>query len=262
MNRTRLLSGVLIVAMLQLSGSARAHSPFLLPNFFDVSHRNHVTVQGGFTEEFFVPDVAMKSDAYHVVTPDGSNVSLTPVYTRDVAIVEAETKAPGTYRISTGVRTGRTAKAAWVKQDWAFLAPGEAAPDGSKVYDVTSITVAEAYVSRGKPNDKALQARNSGLEFRAISHPSSLFVDADVTFEVLFDGKPLANQLISIHRDNARYSGSKVAKELKTDATGRFSFKPDAQGVYLAMTRHRPPPAADSGVGVSYTYSVTFEVTD
>jgi hypothetical protein len=65
------------------SDTARAHSPFLLPNFFDVSHRDHVTVQGSFTEEFFSPDVAMKADDYHVIAPDGSKVPLKPVYTRD-----------------------------------------------------------------------------------------------------------------------------------------------------------------------------------
>jgi uncharacterized GH25 family protein len=149
-----------------------------------------------------------------------------------------------------------------VNEGWTFVAEGEAAPGGGKFYDVTSVTVAETYVSRGKPNDVALAARKSGLEFQAISHPSSLFAGSEVKFAVLFDGKPLAGQMISVYRDHPRYADKKVMAEVKTDAAGRFAFEPEAQGVYLAMTRYRPTPAADSSNGVSYTYSVVFEVGD
>ncbi len=68
--RTRLGLG-LLAAMLLTSASTRAHSPYLLPNAFDVVDRKHVTVEGSFTETFFVPDVAMKADDYHVIAPDG-----------------------------------------------------------------------------------------------------------------------------------------------------------------------------------------------
>lgn len=245
-----------------LIGSAQAHSPFLLPNLFDLDKRDHVTVLGSFTEEFFAPDVVMKSEDYHVVGPDGARKPLTPVYTRDVAIVEAETKEQGTYRISTGRRTGRTAKAAWVQGDWKFLAPSEAAPAGSRVYDVTSITMAETYVTRGKPSQTALAPRNSGLEFRAITHPNAVFAGSAATFQVLFDGKALANQGVSLFSGDSRYTDRKAPVESKTDANGQFSIKPDRAGVFVVMTRFRPEPAADGKDGVSYTYSLVFEATD
>jgi len=62
---------------------AVAHSPFLLPNHFDLGKRDHVSVQASFTEKFFVPDVVMKADDYHVVMPDGARVPIAPVYTKD-----------------------------------------------------------------------------------------------------------------------------------------------------------------------------------
>ncbi|WP_157995440.1 DUF4198 domain-containing protein [Peristeroidobacter soli] len=249
-------------AVLLGAGTAQAHSPFLLPNLFDLGKRDHVTVQGSFTEEFFSPDVVMKSDDYHVVTPAGAKVQLTPVYTRDLAIVEADTKEAGTYRISTGKRGGRMAKAAWVNGDWKFLGPKEEAPAGARIYDVTSITMAEVYVTQGKPNDQALAARNTGLEYRALSHPSSAFVGQDVKFEVLFDGKPLANHAVSVYGAKALSADQKPFAEVTTDKDGRFSFKPSAPGAYLAMSRHRPTPAKDSQQGVSYTYSVVLEATE
>jgi uncharacterized GH25 family protein len=249
-------------AVLLCFSSAQAHSPYLLPNMFDVGKRDHVTVLGSFTEEFFEPDVAMKSDDYHVLTPTGSKVALTPVYTRDLAIVEAETQEEGTYRISTGKRGGRTAKAAWVDGDWKFLSPKETAPAGAKTYDVTSITMADVYVTRGKPSDKALAPRGAGLEYRALSHPNSVFVGQELKFEVLFDGKPIAGHVVSVYAGQARYSDKKAVVEVTTDQAGRFSFKPGKPGVYLAMSRHRPTPAKDSQQGVSYTYSVVIEATE
>lgn len=262
MTNVRIHPALSLAAALLLFGSAQAHSPYLVPNLFDLGKRDHVTVQGSFTEEFFEPDVVMKSDDYHVVTPAGSKVALTPVYTRDLAIVEAETKEAGTYRISTGKRGGRTAKAAWVDGDWKFLAPNDTAPAGAKVFDVTSITVAEVYVTRGKPSEQVLAPRNSGLEYRALSHPNSAFVGAEMKFEVLFDGKPLAGHAVSVYTGQARYSGRKAVAEVVTDKAGRFAFKPDKPGVYLAMSRHRPTPAPDSQQGVSYTYSVVIEATE
>jgi uncharacterized GH25 family protein len=122
--------------------------------------------------------------------------------------------------------------------------------------------MAEVYVTRGKPSDKAVAPRNTGLEFRAVSHPNSVFIGAETRFQVLFDGKPVANHAVSVYSGNARYSDKKVFAETTTDGTGHFSIKPDKAGVYLAMTRFRPTPAAGSQQGVSYTYSVVFEATE
>lgn len=253
---------LLPAALLLACGSAQAHMPYLLPNVFDIGKRDYVTVQGSFTESFFSPDAVMKADDYHVVGPDGLRQSLTPTYTRDLAIVEAATKASGTYRISTGQRTGRIARAAWVNGDWKFLGREEAAPQGAKAYAVASITTAEVYVTRGKPDDKALLPLNRGLEFRAVTHPSKSFVGTDATFDVLFDGKAVTKQVVTVYADNARYSDKKVFAEVTTDSSGRFSIKPDKSGVYVAMTRYRPAPEATGEKGVSYTYSVVFEATE
>jgi uncharacterized GH25 family protein len=256
-----------MLAIVALSGvgasfAVHAHSPYLLPNVFDVVERKHVTVEASFTETFFVPDVVMKADDYHVVTPTGAKQALTPVYTQDLAVIEAPTPVPGTYRISTGQRKGRTAKAAFRDGDWEFLEPGKPAPANARVYDVTSITTADVFVSRGKPTDAALAPRNKGLEFRPITHPNSVFAGSKATFEVLYDGRPLANQVISVHFGDERYSDKKLYAETKTNAEGRFDVKPDRAGLYLAMTRHRVLPAAEGEAAMSHTYSVTFEATE
>jgi uncharacterized GH25 family protein len=169
---------------------------------------------------------------------------------------------PGTYRISTGQRTGRTSKAIYREGDFEFLEPGKPAPANARVYDVKSITTADVFVSRGKPSDAALAARNKGLEFHPLAHPNGLFAGSEAKFEVLFDGRPLANQAIAVHFHDERYSSKKRYAQTKTDAAGRFAVKLDRPGIYLAMTRHRLLPAAEGEPGTSHTYSVTFEATE
>jgi uncharacterized GH25 family protein len=260
----RMPGAALLFAVLNLTaiGIACAHSPYLLPNAFDATNRKLVTVQGSFTEEFFVPDVAMKSDDYHVIAPDGSKSLLKPIYTQDLAILEAPLTAPGTYRISTGQRMGRMSKAMLVDGKWEFLDPQKPAPKQGKIFDVRSITMADVFVSRGAPTDTALAPAKKGLEFRPLMHPNKLFAGSEVRFEVLFEGKPLAKQPVGVHFGDERYSDKKIYAEAVTDASGIFSVKLDKPGVYLAMSRYRVEPEASGGAAASYTYSITFEATD
>ena len=129
-----------------IAGSlAHAHSPYLLPNAFEVSERDHVSVQASLTEKFFVPDVVMKATNWHVVSPDGQSAALVPVYTKDLAVLDVDTKVPGTYRISTGARDGRAAKDAIAGDEWKSLRGNEAPPAGPMVYAIRSVTLAESH---------------------------------------------------------------------------------------------------------------------
>ncbi|RRN62680.1 DUF4198 domain-containing protein [Caulobacter sp. 602-1] len=253
--RVGLLGGALLLG---LAGSAaQAHSPYLLPTVFDASDRKIVTVQGAFTESFFTPEVVMKSDAYAVIGPDGVRVALTPVYTRELALVEAVTEKPGTYRITTGLRGGRVAKAALVKGEWQFF-EGDKAP--ADAIDMQSLTMADVYVTRGAPSDAALAPIGKGLEFHAITHPSKIVTGQDAVFEVLFDGKPLAGQPITVQGADDRYADTKSApRTVTSDAKGRFVLKVDRSGIYQAQTRYRIAPAAAGQPGQSFTYALTFE---
>ena len=232
--------------------AAQAHSPYLLPTVFDASDRKIVTVTGSFTESFFTPEVVMKSDAYAVIGPDGVRVPLTQTYLREVALVEATVEKPGTYRITTGQRGGRTAKAALVNGEWKFF-EGEKAP--ADAIDMQSLTMADVYVTRGAPSDAALAPIGKGLEFKAITHPSKIVTGQDAVFEVLFDGKPLANQAITLQGADDRYADTKAAaRTVTSDAKGNPTGGGDK-----VKARHRVAPAAAGQPGQSFTYALTFE---
>ncbi|MFZ0269058.1 DUF4198 domain-containing protein [Caulobacter sp.] len=243
-----------------LADAAQAHSPYLLPSTFDVTDRKLVTVQGSFTESFFSPEVAMKSDAWAVVGPDGARSPLTATNLRELALVEVTTDKPGTYRITTGQRTGRTAKAVLVKGEWAFLEDPSKAPAGTTPVDMQSLTMADVYVTRGAPNTTALAPVGKGLEFVAVTHPSSIFTGQDAKFVVLFDGKPVKGQAVTLNAGDDRYADTKTPPiTLTSDDQGRFTVKVVRSGVYQIQARHRVAPTAADPVGHSYTYALTFE---
>lgn len=253
--RAGLLGGALLLSL--AVPAAQAHSPYLLPTVFDASDRKVVTVEGAFTESFFTPEVVMKSDAYAVVGPDGARTAITPTYLRQIAVFEVATEKPGTYRITTGQRGGRTAKAALVKGQWEFFEGSKAPADA---IDMQSLTTAEVYVTRGAPSDAALAPTGKGIEFKAVTHPSKIVTGQDAVFEVLFDGKPVANQAIEFVAAEDRYADAKPApKTVTSDAKGRFAVKPDHSGLYHIQTRYRLGPAAAGQPGFSYTYALTFE---
>jgi uncharacterized GH25 family protein len=253
-----LLLGLSIAATGAVGGAAQAHSPYLFPNAFDASNRDHVTVQGSFTEHPFTPDVVMKSDDFHAVGPDGAKVALTPTYFKDLTVLEAATEKDGTYRITSGVRAGRTSKVIQKDGEWVFLEPGKPVPAGAAPADMQSITVAETYVSRGAPNKAALAPSGKGVEFHALTHPNDIFVGEEAKFEVLLDGKPLSGQQIQIARTGDDMDGELT--KVVADSAGKFSIKVDKPGAYLAITRHRVAPK-DGQPGRSLTYSLTFEAT-
>src|SRR5688572_24417990 len=165
---------VLALAAASIAPSALAHSPYLLPNAFDVADGDTVSVQASFTEHFFVPDVAMKSDTFAVTAPDGRVSPLTPVYTRAVTILDVDLGQTGTYRISSGARRGNVRKAVLDQGEWKFLRGSDAVPANATVYEMTSITQAVVYVTRGPASESALAPTGKGLELQLLSHPAKL----------------------------------------------------------------------------------------
>lgn len=254
---TRYRIGAAVIALTLAAGAAQAHSPYLLPNFFDATGRDHVTVQASFTEKFFTPEVVMKSDDFHAIGPDGARIAVTPSYFKDLTVIEVPTAAPaGTWRITSGVRAGRMSKVVLKGGQWEFLEPGKPLPAGAQ--DMQSITTAETYVSRGALNDTALKPVGNGLEFQALTHPNKIGEGEEARFVVLVDGKPLPGQKITVNAAGAdEHAGKPV--EVTSDAEGRFTLKLDHAGAYHAMTRYRIAPAGDQP-GRSLTYALTFEV--
>ena len=243
-------------------GAALAHMPYLMPNYFDVTARDHVTIQASFTEDAFAPDVVMRSDAWFVRGPSGVTPVANVTYMRDLAAFEAALPASGTYRISSGERLGRKSKM-FRNAAGQWIMTGEEGEAGSSpLVDVQSVTIAEVYVTRQSPSRDALGATGKSLDLVPVTHPNEIFAKEPATFQLQFEGKPLQGALITVYRAAGVYDGKKVAAEVTTGADGRFTITPPDGGTYLALVRHRTEaPAGAETPYRSYSYALTFEAT-
>lgn len=245
---------------------ASAHMPYMLPNMFDLTERDHITVQASFAEDAFVPEVVMKSEAFHSRGPSGTTPIKDVTYLRDLTVFEAAIPAKGTYRVSSGERFGRKGKM-YKAPTGEWVITGEESKDlpvGAQLVDVQSMTLAEVYVSRGAPTKDALAPTGKSLELRPITHPNEIFAAQPASFELLFEGKPVAGANVEVYRSAGVYDGKKkVADKVTTDAAGRFSVTPPDAGTYLALIRYRTasPPGAETPYR-SYSYTLTFEATE
>ncbi|MET0238392.1 MAG: DUF4198 domain-containing protein [Sphingobium sp.] len=251
------------LALLAAAGAVpvHAHMPYVLPTMFDLEKSDHVTVESAFAEDAFVPEVAMRDAPFHLIGPDGAKLPTgTVAYLRDLSVFEADTKVDGTYRITTGQRAGRKGKMVKSADKWVVRGEGAKPQPGETEVDVQSMTLADAYVTKGAPTDAALKPIGQALEIQPVTHPNSIAAGTDASFLLLYDGKPLAGTDITLFRAAGVHDGRKVAAEVKSDANGRFTVRPTDAGAYLILVRHRgaAPPGAETPYR-SYTYTLTFD---
>ncbi|MGF7148103.1 putative GH25 family protein [Sphingomonas zeicaulis] len=259
--RIRSWAAISAVTTLLIGAGAEAHMPYLLPSAFDVGHSDHVTLQSSFGEDAFAPEVAMRDAPFHLVGPDGARGTVGPVtYLRDLSIFEADLKAEGTYRLTTGQRLGRKGKMFEANGQWLMRGEDGNPPAGAREVDVQSTTLAEAFVTRGQATRGALKPIGAALEIEPVTHPAEIASGADARFRLLFDGKPLAGSRITLFRAAGNYDGQKVAAQVDSGADGSFVLSPKDPGLYLILVRHRTmAPAGSETPYRSYTYTLAFD---
>lgn len=262
-----ILQRALFAASCLAMATAHAHTPYLLPTSFDVEPKGTIGVDAGFAERFFVSEVAFGETPFSIVTPEGARVPFADIRQLKQRTV-AEQQLPdekGTYRVSTGPRLGA------VFRTWERNGKKESARDPQQVMPADarllshyqSLSVSEAYITAGKPSAKALAPSGKGLEIVAVTHPSDLFVNEKFNFSVQFDGKPLPNQKVSIHRSAMDMTSKGEEQTLSTDAEGKIALPLAKSGVYLALVRHQAPAPAGAAAPVyGHNYTLTFRVLD
>ncbi len=258
---TVLASGIAWCGLVGGSPSA-AHMPYVLPSVFDATGRTGVSIEASFTETAFRPEIAMRDAPFEITGPDGRTVTLAaPVLAKDATLADAPLPIDGIYRISSGQRLGRMGKMYRDGDHWTMVSEGGTTPAGATLVDVRSTTLADAYVIRGKPGATgALAARGTALEIHPLGDPSAYTPGNPARFEILYDGKPLADTAISLFREAGFYDGRKQVSEIKTDAAGMVLVTPPDAGRYLLLVRHRPAtPSAAGQPLTSYTVTLAFE---
>lgn len=242
--------------------TVHAHTSYMLPNIFAANLERHVTVQSSFAEEFFRPEIAVDSDDFHVILPDGQRAEFENVSKhRQLVVLESPIAEEGTYRFTTGVRHGRVGKLAMVDGEWQPVRGDDVPANASDVKTSQTETVADVYISKKAPTRAPVDMSIGRLVIQPVTHPSDIYLDTGFAFKILFDGQPLGNQPISVDRGGARYDAEKYHEEVTTEADGSIALSFDRPGIYVVMTRHRADAPAGAETDIrSYTTSLTFEV--
>lgn len=258
---------LLTLSALLLAASASAHTPYLAPNTFAPQPGQTVTLDAAFAETFFVPEAAFDQSHFSITGPDGRDVEPARMQALDTRTVLEHTlgKQPGTYRVSSGLRVGaqfRTWELDGKRQ--TVRDPNVAMPKGATlIASFQSRTLAETYLSVGKPDRRALAPRNRGLELVPVTHPNDLYVGESFAFTVQYDGVPLAGQTVDISEAVWTSDRKPTQVSVTTDAAGRATLKLDRAGTWLALTRHRTPAPADAPVReYSNSTTLTFQVLE
>ncbi len=265
MNNPRfpLIAGLL--GLLSLS-PVQAHVPYLAPASFEPV-RGWVSLEASFAERFFRPEAKFDQSTFEVLMPDGHTrqpKELAMLHSR--AVLDDELKADGTYRFSTGQRFGAVFHSYELNgKTENSRDPNFVLPKGAKLKaHFQSVTRADTYISKGKPDQTALKASGQGLEIEFNSHPNDLYSGQPVTGRLLLAGKPLADSKLELHLAHSGIDSDQAAPlQVSTDAKGQFALTPAKAGVYLLLARHRAPaPQGAKAPLYSHTSTVVFEATE
>ena len=252
-----------LVCLLACAGIAAAHAPYLLPNNFDLAKRDHVSVQASFTEAFFIPDVAMKADDYHVVMPDGAKLPITPVYTKDLAVLDvahAAATAPIASRraivrdASPRPRCCRTARGS----SSASAKARRRAPDCTTCKASRARTCSSREVHRQMPRSRS-PARAWNSSASRIPIACSAGAPLKSARGVRRQAGPGPAPRGATRRAE---EGASAPVEIRTAADGGAVVPLARPGIYHVMARHRFGVAGADPKAESHTYAVTVEVTE
>ena len=261
---------VLAVSLLAALPSAQAHRQWLLPSSTQIEAKDAwVTIDAASSEDLFDFDNnALPLDGLQITAPDGSTItpeSITKTKFRNSADIKLLQK--GTYKVSVvsqNVMANYTLKGE--QKRWRGTEDKMATEIPAEAKDVKvsrTYNRLVTFVTSGKPTDSVLKAVGQGLELEALSHPNELFAKEKSTFKVLFDGKPLANNVVTIVAGGVRYRGVLNEITATTNAQGEFNVTwPFAAMYWLklsypsasTMKMESAPPEK------RYSYAATLEV--
>ena len=261
------------LALAGMALSAHAHKPWLLPSSTIVEGKEAwVTIDAAISEGLFdVDHQPLKLDGIVIVGPDGAKLEMQNVANGKMRnSFDLKLPKPGTYKVemvSKNVFASYKDKAGEMKR---FRGSEEAfakdVPSDAPELKVTRMqSRLETFVSTGEPDMAVFKTTGVGLEMVPVTHPNDLRAGEKATWRFLLDGKPAANQGVSLIPGGVRYRGTLGEIRQNTDAKGELTFTLPAAGMYMVSSslpaampqvQGQPPQMAPRRV----SYAATVEV--
>ena len=252
---TNFKKSLIALALAGASLSAQAHKPWLLPTSTIVESRdNWVTIDAAVSEGLFdVDHVPLKLDGITITGPDGGKLEMQNVANGKLRnSFDLKLPKPGTYKIELVTKNvfasykdqaGEAKRFRGTEETFAKDVPADAAE--LKVSRTQSRL--ETFVTTGEPDLAVFKPTGVGLELVPVTHPNDLRAGEKATWRFLLDGKPAANQGVSLIPGGVRYRGTLGEIRKTTDAKGELTFELPAAGMYMVSSSW--PAAAPSKPG-------------
>lgn len=253
--RHHLLAAALLIAA---AGPASAYTAYILPQNFNPNDGN-AAIQAAYANTFFTPAVGLPADM-KLHYPDGFEGGFSRVAVAGSA-TELSDDLPqwGTYRVTTGELSGAVTTLVGADGTWRPLQQGEVPAEGVETSTIQTITLADAYVSRGAPTRNVIDRAQGTLALAPITHPNEVLVANGFQVELRFNGQPFPNMPIVLYE--AGDIDTDQSAFFVTDASGRATITFAQPGQYVIAVRHRAAAPEGAGVDVrSYVTTLTFNV--
>lgn len=253
-----------LAALLAAPMSAQAHRAWLAPTSTVLSGAEAwVGFDAGMSNGVFIPDhAAMRLDGLTITAPDGSAAQAQNMMrSRYRATFDLHLNQPGTWRVANVMggysavykQGGEEKRWRGTEADMATAIPA----DATDVVRTRSMNRVETFVTLGEPT--AITPTGQGLELVPVTHPNDLVAGEAATFTLMHDGKPAANQTITVARGGTRYRDNPEEITVTTGADGGFSVTWPEAGMYWINAAIRTPAAGDQ-IAMNAQYNGVVEV--
>lgn len=251
---------IAIILSGMLAGSAQAHAGFILPDAFHAPACGPIGAVASFSDAFPAPEVALRSDTFAIITPAGERRTFDSVQS-DHAMTRLVTQAeaPGTYRLTSGVRHGRTGRAVQTADGYLRLEDGEdpesLEASNAALLTTRAVTVSEVSITCGARPEQTRQQTDGRLAIRPMSEH---LAGISQVFEIRFGD---AAAPIDEIRLVPAYRAETDSLADKLNARGRIDLGSLTPGPYTLLVRHIAPAPEEAGVDLySYSTTLTFEI--
>jgi uncharacterized GH25 family protein len=247
----------LAVLLCAAGGAASAHTAYLMPSDF-IAPNDRVRFESAYATTFFTPEVALAA-GFKVIQPDGTEGAFDQAeITSNATRLASFLNGSGTYRITSGEQLGVVATLVGVDGAWRPLAPGETPPPDAQTTTLQTVTLADAYVTRGTPSRGPVDAQASALAIKPVTHPNQVVASQGFQVQVLLNGAPFANTPVVLYASGQ--ADTDTTRYFVTDANGVATVALDQPGNYVIAVRYRGAAPAGSPAAIrSYTTTLTFQ---
>jgi uncharacterized GH25 family protein len=193
-------------------------------------------------ENLFTIDFSLKLDGLVITAPDGSTLQPQNVNNGKLrSTFDLNLPKPGTYKVALVNKTVMGSYKDKEGNNKRFRATEETLSkevpaDASDVKVSRQESRLETFVSTGKTDMNVFKPTGVGLEMVPITNPTELHAGDKVTWRFLVDGKPAANQGVSLFQGGVKFRGTLGEIRQTTNDKGELTLTLPAAGQYMVST--------------------------